>query len=113
MTRDLFFEAVEVDEAKLRNYVLSEIHPRGRHKARVFRSRLGLTANDTGPLRQALLDAANGPRAAFRYSGGDVFGERFSLDFSLSTSVGSAMVRSAWIVRSGETMLRFVTCYLT
>jgi hypothetical protein len=47
-----------VDIAKLRNYCLSEQHPRGRHKARVFASVLGITAADADVLRQALLMAA-------------------------------------------------------
>ena len=38
------FDIIIVDLAKLRDYCLNEEHPRGRHKARVFRSRLGLTA---------------------------------------------------------------------
>ena len=44
-----------VEIAKLRDYCLSDTHPRGRHKARVFRSRLGLSASDAEWLRQSLL----------------------------------------------------------
>lgn len=40
------FHGIEVDMAKLRDYCLSETHLRGRHKARVFRARLGLTVRD-------------------------------------------------------------------
>jgi hypothetical protein len=105
------FDRVEIDEAKLLNYVLSEAHPRGRHKARVFRSRLGLSLNDAGLLRQALLDAATAPDAPFQFKGVDAYGEHLSLDFALSTPVGSAIIRSTWIVRFGETVLRFVSCY--
>jgi len=105
------FDRVEIDEAKLLNYVLSETHPRGRHKARVFRSRLGLTVNDAAMLRQALLDAATAPNAPFHFKGVDDHGEHLNLDFALSTPVGSATIRSIWIVRFGETVLRFVSCY--
>jgi DNA polymerase III epsilon subunit-like protein len=46
-----------IDREKLRDYCLSREHPRGRHKARVFASALGLTADDTEQLHDALLDA--------------------------------------------------------
>ena len=35
-----------VDVAKIRDYCLNPAHPRGRHKARVFASTLGLTPTD-------------------------------------------------------------------
>ena len=44
--------------AKLRSYCLNPRHPRGRHKARVFASALGITRENAGLLRQALLEAA-------------------------------------------------------
>jgi hypothetical protein len=52
------FGRIVVEIAKLRDYCLSDIHPRGRHKARIFRSKLGWTAAEAGLLCQALLDAA-------------------------------------------------------
>jgi hypothetical protein len=52
------FDSIVVDLAKLRDYFPSETHPRGRHKARVLRSRLGLTENDADVLRLVLFNAA-------------------------------------------------------
>jgi len=46
-----------VDLAKLRDYCLSPDHPRGRHKARVFATALGLTADHAEELHEALLTA--------------------------------------------------------
>jgi len=46
-----------VDREKLRDYCLSREHQRGRHKARVFESALGLTADDVEQVRDALLIA--------------------------------------------------------
>jgi len=46
-----------IDLAKLRDYCLNPLHPRGRHKARVFRTALGFTAADAAALRGALLPA--------------------------------------------------------
>lgn len=54
-----------VDVRKLRDYCLSPQHPRGRHKARVFASALGLTAEDAKDLREALVSAAVSGAAIF------------------------------------------------
>ena len=43
---------------KLEAYCLNLSHPRGRHKARVFREALGITHADASWLRDVLLDAA-------------------------------------------------------
>ncbi len=37
-----------VDLRKLRDYCLNPEHPRGRHKARLFKGALGWTADDAG-----------------------------------------------------------------
>jgi hypothetical protein len=106
------FARVVVDIAKLRHYCLSDQHPRGRHKAHVFDQRLGLQAKDARHLQQALRDAARTRQNEFRPSGNDWYGQRYILDFVLSTAVGTATVRSGWIVRAGENVLRLVTCYV-
>ena len=52
-----------LDLHKLKDYCLSASHPRGRHKARVFREALGLAADDTEWLRDRLLEAVKGADA--------------------------------------------------
>jgi hypothetical protein len=106
------FSDVVVDLAKLTDYVLSDSHPRGRHKARVFRARLGLGRGDADQLRSALLRAAGSDNAQLRPTGADAYGMRYALDFPLATVSGLALVRSAWIVRDGERVLRFLSCYI-
>jgi hypothetical protein len=106
------FDAVEVDVIKLREYCLSESHPRGRHKARVFRSRLGLVANDAKMLRHALLVAARDRQSEILAAHTDEYGQRYILDFEMTTGAGTATIRSAWIVRAGESVLRLTSCYV-
>jgi hypothetical protein len=101
-----------VEAAKLRDYCLNDAHPRGRHKARIFRSRLGLTAADIETLGQALLDAATNRQDDLQPSLADEFGQRYVLDFGLTTATGTATVRSAWIVLAGEDVLRLTSCYV-
>lgn len=106
------FSNIVVDIAKLRDYCLSEGHPRGCHKARVFPSRLGLTAQDAQSLRQALLDAAQKGQPGLLPTDADEFGQRYVLDFSLTSATGTAKVRSAWIVSTGEEVLKLTSCYV-
>jgi hypothetical protein len=106
------FNNIVVDIVKLRDYCLSDTHPRGRHKARIFRSRLALTAHDAHRLRKALLDAAHDRQKDLRLMDADEFGERYVLDFPLTTVTGSAKIRSAWIVLTGEDVLKLISCYV-
>jgi hypothetical protein len=106
------FDSIVVDIAKLRGYCLSEIHPRGKHKARVFRAALGLTAAHAEVLRQALLNAVRDQPGELHATVSDEFGQRHELDFVMTTNVGSARIRSMWIVRAGERVLRLISCYV-
>jgi hypothetical protein len=99
-----------VEIRKLREYCLSPDHPRGRHKARVFASALGLTADDAEELREALLSAALSAEADPAEE--DEYGRRYVLDFEMKTGTGPAMVRSGWIVRRGEDVPRFTSCFV-
>ena len=103
-------ERAVIDPIKLTDYCLDPDHPRGRHKARVFESALGLTSDDAHELRQALLDAALGDTAELADE--DDFGQRYVIEFEMSTSAGIARIRSAWIVRANEDFPRFVSCYV-
>ena len=103
-------EHAVVEMRKLREYCLSPEHPRGKHKARVFASALGITAEDSEELRQALLSAASSEEATSAEE--DEYGQRYVLDFEMSTEAGSAVVRSGWIVRSSEDFPRFTSCWV-
>ena len=106
------FGDIVVEIGKLRDYCLNEMHPRGRHKARVFKSRLGLRAGDAELLRQTLLAAAQSRQDELRAADADEFGQRYLLDFPMTTATGSATIRSAWIVLAGQDVLRLTSCYV-
>jgi hypothetical protein len=103
-------ENAVVEMRKLRGYCLSPEHPRGKHKARVFASALGLTAQDSEELRQTLPSAALSEEAMPAEE--DECGKRYVPDFEMSTEVGSVRVRSGWIVRSSEDFPRFTSCWV-
>ena len=99
-----------VDVRKLREYCLSSDHPRGRHKARVFAATLGLGPGDADLLRAELVQAA--ARGEAQFGEADRYGQRYVLDFNVSTTAGQAVVRSTWIVRTGEDFPRLTSCYV-
>jgi hypothetical protein len=99
-----------IDIRKIEHYCLSPTHPRGRHKARVFREGLGLTQSDAQWLRQALLDGLSQGEAV--EVARDDFGTRFRADVALGRQGKYGMVRTIWIIRSGEAVPRFVTCWV-
>ena len=99
-----------VDVVKLREYCLNELHPRGRHKARLFASILGVTFKDAEILRQALLRAGADGEAELGEQ--DDYGQRYVVNFQMTGPSGSATVRSVWIVLKGENYPRLVTCYV-
>ena len=103
-------ERAYVELRKLSDYCLSLAHPVGRHKACVFRSALGFTSADAQVLRRLLPEAAQSHAAVV--GGSDEFGLRYNLDFTLTTAIGSAVVRSTWIVLAGEDFPRLTTCFV-
>jgi hypothetical protein len=103
-------ERAVVEISKLQDYCLNMQHLRGRHKARVFVSVLGLRYEDAEMLRQALLDAARSEHAT--PGSEDQYGARYMIDFEMSGPSGKAFVRSIWIVLKKEDFPRLTSCYV-
>lgn len=99
-----------IDLRKLRDYCLNVGHPRGRHKARLFRTVLGLTEEDAELLSQALLAGVLGSAAVQTQT--DEHGVRYMVDLALMFRGRSGQVRTAWIVRQDEDFPRLLTCYV-
>jgi hypothetical protein len=53
-----------LDIRKIEDYCLNSSHPRGRHKARVFREALDLQRSDAAWLRDVLLETAHSSDAS-------------------------------------------------
>jgi hypothetical protein len=99
-----------VDLNKLTEYCLSPDHPRGKHNARVFLSACRFSAANAEEMRQQLLTVAeNGEVVAV---GAGVHGDHYVLECLLTGPTGAARVRTAWIVRPGEDLPRFVSAYV-
>ncbi len=105
MTKRLPFGAEAIlDFRKIEAYCLNPTHPRGRHKARVFREALDLKQSDATWLRDVLLKSARFDEALQVTV--DRWGIQWRLDTAVTRQGRSAVVRSLWIVRTGERVPR-------
>jgi hypothetical protein len=102
-------ENAVVDIRKLRDYCLNPEHDDGKHKARLFSSILGITASNAQELRQILLDVIQTHEA--RLGRQDEFGQRYTLDFTITWQNKSATLRSSWIIEHSSAIPRLTTCY--
>ena len=103
-------DAAIIDQRKITDYCLSPDHDDGKHKARLFQNVLGLTRNHATLLLDALREAVVSGEAV--HGRLDRYGQRYVIDFEFAGPTGRATLRSAWIIRPGETALRLVTCYI-
>ena len=102
-------ENAVVDIRKLRDYCLNTEHSTGKHKARLFRSILGMTAENASELREILLQVVQTQEA--KLGRRDLFGQRYTLDFALEWHNKSATIRSGWIIEVNSQVPRLTSCY--
>jgi hypothetical protein len=100
----------QLDIGKLRDYALSETHIYGRHKARVFRSALGVSAADSEWLGQEILLAIQTAEA--RELPATPFGRRYRVDLEVSRQDRRAVVRTVWMIESNSQVPRLLTCWI-
>ena len=103
-------EKAIVDVKKLQGYCLNPLHVRGRHKAHVFSSILGLTSKDAEKLKRVLLEAVKNCDAVPGIE--DEYGKRYIIDFMMTTTKGEAKIRSTWITLNHEHFPRLTSCYI-
>jgi hypothetical protein len=102
-------EHAVVDDAKVRDYLLSHEHAVGRFKA-VFFEALGYSAAGWTDLRQDLLELCRTGVAAEGQS--SQFGRKYEVRGTLQGPSGRrAEVVTIWVILVGENVPRFVTAF--
>lgn len=94
---------------KLERYSLNPEHPKGKHKALLFKKRLGITLANKEQLEQALKQAAIEADAELYKR--DRFGRHYDIKFTLRNDVGSSLILSCWIIRTDEDVPRLTNTY--
>ena len=103
-------EQVVVDIEKLRDYCLNSNHPRGKHKAKVFRSVLGFTESDAAELKADIeSQVRTNPCELGRK---DQYGQRYTVEIPIKRGGSKAIVRTAWILKQNEDAPRLTSCYV-
>ncbi|MGK7932801.1 MAG: DUF6883 domain-containing protein [Microcystaceae cyanobacterium] len=94
---------------KLERYSLNLEHPKGKHKARLFQKRLGITLTNKDILENALKKAATQEEAELYKM--DQYGKHYDLKFTLCTDMGESLILSCWIIRITENFPRLTNTY--
>lgn len=99
-----------IDPARFVSYALNPNHPRGRHKARVFRAALGYDMNNLhdliGRIRRAVLEEE---AVALK---SDRFGRYYRVDMTIEGPKGVARVRTVWLHDRGKDAPRLTTAFV-
>lgn len=95
---------------KIRDYSLNPGHEEGKHKAIVFRSALGLNQENHQWLIDKIREGLSESEAMEEES--ISFGKRYLVDLLIRNKDKEATVRTAWIVRNGESFPRLTSCYI-
>lgn len=106
----LSFHRAVLDIRKLRDYALNPDNPRGRHKARVLRSVLGVTASDAEWFRAEILRQL--PFSEAIPMSVDSHGARFRVDMLVTRLDRRAVIRTTWIVEPGTDTPRMTSCWV-
>jgi hypothetical protein len=97
-------------EEKLKNYVLNELHPTGSHKAKLFRSLLGITVEDWSFLAEQLTGGLD-PLEIEKARQSD-HGVQYHCDLPVVGRNGAIkIVRTAWIITPTRSP-RLTTAYI-
>jgi len=102
-------ESAYIPPAKLRAYLLSEIHPVGGSKARLLRS-LGFNETNIDMLKQGLLSFAHSNAVKGTIS--SPHGVKYIIEGEIQTPSGRLIkMQTIWIIDKGQERPRFVTAY--
>lgn len=103
------FANAVVPAAKTKDYLLSESHPDGKHKARFFRA-VGFSLDDCGTLEQVLLKHVKDHEVAKVEP--SRFGTRYVVEGIIEAPDGRLpLLRTVWFIRNEEEVPQFVTAY--
>ncbi len=103
-------EKAFIDDRKLIDYCLSENHPIGKHKARVFMSALGFSLENFQDLKDIILIKVQNNEAIMKEI--NQYGILYVVDISVENPPKSAFVRTSWIIKTNESFPRLTSCYV-
>ena len=97
-----------IPKGKLINYLLSETHPVGRSKAKLFRG-IGFNETNVNKLSEILLDIAQ--TQDIKETRKLDYGTNYAIDGTLQVGKKKITIRTVWFITSADNKPRFVTAY--
>lgn len=94
---------------KLTGYCLNPEHPKGKHKARVFQSVLGITVENADRLYELVKQAAIGGEIVQEQP--TAFGQEFKVDWTIPDTNGRQL-RTIWIIPLDATEPQLVSAFI-
>lgn len=98
-----------IPREKLVSYCLNPDHPAGKHKARVFASALGITANNVEDLQVLVARAAIEGEVVQQSN--TVFGQLFKVDWMIP-GYQDVVLRTLWEITTEEPNPRLVSAFI-
>jgi hypothetical protein len=102
-------EQAEIAMEKLINYCLNPEHSSGKHKARVFKSRLGITQENAALLLSMIRLAAIEGKVVQQAQ--TDFGQQFKVDWTIPDQEGMQL-RTIWEVTSANANPRLISTFI-
>lgn len=103
-------ENAEIPIEKLKDYCLNENHPKGKHKARVFKATFGYTADDAEQLKDLIQEEVLKNEASEK--GETDFGKRYEVDFEHQNEKGEGNITTGWLIENQKENPRLTSCYV-
>ncbi|ACK68286.1 conserved hypothetical protein [Rippkaea orientalis PCC 8801] len=102
-------EQAEIAMDKLINYCLNPEHSSGKHKARVFKSRLGIT-QENAELLLSMIRLAAIEREVVQQAQTE-FGQQFKVDWRIPNDE-EIQLRTIWEIRSTNSNPRLISAFI-
>jgi hypothetical protein len=102
-------ELADIPLEKLTGYCLNPNHTSGKHKARVFASALGITAENAEDLRQLIQTAAI--EGIIIQQNPTEFGTLFKVDWTIPNTA-QAVLRTLWELKSTHPNPRLISAFI-
>jgi hypothetical protein len=103
-------DQAEIPLQKLVGYCLNSEHPSGKHKARVFASVLGITAENAEQLQELIKVAAVEGEVVQQNT--TSFGQQFKVDWNIP-KIERWKLRTIWEIKLNSLNPRLISAFLT
>ncbi len=104
------YQLAEIPDEKIYGYCLNSLHERGKHKARIFRQVLGISAKDGEILKSEII--SNLQISEVRNIRENIHGTIYTVPLKICIFEREAEIITAWIILHNNNVPKLITCYV-